>query len=283
MNITLSAMLIVSFSIFITLPAHATDTTREVRWANQVVNYLTNGEPRWLEADGKKFLGLYSPSTLHRPKGAIIFLHGRGVHPDWPQVIKPLRSQFPAKGWSTLSLQMPVLESDATDEDYVPLFKDVPKRIQAGLEFLSKQQLNNIVLIGYNLGASMGTTYLANHHDTRIKAFIGIGMMGKQQPNKYRPLDNVSAILRMKVPVLDIYGSQTYPAVLESVNRRAFAVAVYQGSYPYSRQIKINGANHFFQRYEKTLLKTIANWMNEFATPKQSQELTSINNHINNQ
>ena len=282
MNITVSAMLIVSFSIFITIPAQATDSAREIRWANQVVNYLADGEPKWLEADGKKFLALYSPSTLRRPKGAIIFLHGRGVHPDWPQVIQPLRTQFPAEGWSTLSLQMPVLESDAIDEDYVPLFQDVPKRIQAGLEFLSKQKLNNIVLIGYNLGTNMGTTFLANYHDPRIKAFVGIGMMGKPQPVKYRPLDNVAAILRMKVPVLDIYGSQTYPAVLESVNRRAFAVAVYQESYQHSRQIKINGANHFFQGHENTLLKTIANWMNEFANPKQSHKLISRNNHVNN-
>jgi len=100
----------------------------------------------------------------------------------------------------------------------------------------------------------------------------GIGMAGNRQTAKYLPLDNVAGLLQMKVPVLDIYGSQTNPIVLESVDRRAFAIAVtaYQPGNRYSRQIRINGANQFFQGHEHELLQVITNWMTRFILSKQA-------------
>lgn len=270
MNTVIQAMLIFLFSISPVLPIHATDSAREQRWARQISDFMVEGEALWLKADKQKFLGIYTTSISQKPIGAVIFLHGRGLHPDWPQVIQPLRTRLPDRGWSTLSLQMPVLENDASDEDYLALFKEVPARIQAGLDFLSKQNVNNIVLIGHGLGTNMATDYLARHHDPRIKAFVGISMMGKHQSSEYLPLDNVTSLLQMKVPVLNIYGSQTPPDRQESVDRLAFAVAVYQTDNHYSNQIKINGADQFFQGYEDALAQTISNWMFEFSRLKQS-------------
>ena len=263
MSTVLQTILMLLLSTTFVLPVHATDSAREQRWASQISDFLTEGEPLSLQADGKKFLAIYMPAVNKQPVGAVILLHGRGLHPDWPQVIQPLRTQLPTKGWASLSLQMPVLQSNATDEDYLPLFKDVPARIQAGLDFLSKQGLHNVVLIGHSLGANMATDYLSRNHDPRIKAFVGIDMTGKRQPAKYLPLDNVTGLLQTRIPVLDIYGSQTYPAVIDSADRRAFALAVHQdGSYR-SRQIMVNGANHFFQGHEHEFLQSIANWMTD--------------------
>lgn len=264
MSTVLQTILLFLLSTTLVLPVHATDSAREQRWASQISDFLTEGEPLWLQSDGKKFFAIYTPAVNKQPIGAVILLHGRGLHPDWPQVIQPLRTQLPTKGWASLSLQMPVLQSDATDEDYLPLFKDVPVRIQAGLDFLSKQGLSNIVLIGHSLGSNMATDYLAKHHDPRIKAFVGIDMTGRRQPAKYLPLDNVTGLLQIRIPVLDIYGSQTSPAVLDSADRRAFAIAVPQNALYRSRQIRINGANHIFQRHEEEFLQTISNWMSGF-------------------
>jgi hypothetical protein len=36
-----------------------------------------------------------------------------GAHPDWPEVIQPLHSGLPESGWTTLSVQMPILANDA--------------------------------------------------------------------------------------------------------------------------------------------------------------------------
>ena len=228
-----------------------------------------------MEADGQKFLGIYTPVSDGNPLGAVILLHGQGAHPDWPQVIQPLRTKLPSQGWATLSLQMPILENNASDEDYVPLFKEVPARITAGITFLSERHINNIVLIGHSLGANMATVYLANNHDPRVKGVVGIGMNGKQQPAEYQPLDNVASLLGINLPVLDIYGSQTEAAILQSVDRRAFAV--YHTGNEYSRQIMIKGANHFFQGHEAEMVQSIANWMVDSIDIAQTNKLAITN------
>ena len=270
------------YMTLVAAPAQAMDNAREQRWARQVVDFLATGEPQWLNAEGQKFLSIYTPSsestTSGNTKGAVILLHDQGVHPAWPRVIQPLRTQLPAQGWATLSLQMPVLSREAKPEDYIPVFKFVPVRIQAALEFLTKQGVNNIILLGHGLGANMATDYLVKHHDTRIKAFIGIDMAGNRQPTGYLVLDNVSAMLQMKIPILDVYGSKTNPAVLNSADRRAFAV--YQTGNFHSRQIKIDNANSFFEGHEDELLHVITKWIAEFSTTKQSDQFVSTNNPL---
>ena len=254
------------FLVLITavLPVQASDIAKEKRWADQIVDFLVDGEPLWLEADGQKFFSIYTPAVTNSPAGAVILLHGIGVHPDWPQVIQPLRTQLPEKNWATLSLQMPVLGNDIEQEQYVPLFKEVPARIKAGLDFLSQQGINNIVLVGHSLGTSMASNYLAEHSDSRIKAFVGVGMYGKPQPARYRVLDNTEALMKIKIPVLDIYGSQTVKAILDSADRRAYVV--YHNGNSHSRQMAIKGANHFFQGYEDKLVNEINHWMNGVLT-----------------
>ena len=233
--------------IFI-LPVQASDIGKEKRWANQVVDFLIDGEPQWLVADGQQFFSIFTPAVTDKPAGAVILLHGRGVHPDWPQVIQPLRTQLP--------------------ENYVPLFEEVPSRIQAGLDFLTQQNINNIVLIAHSLGASMATDYLSKHPDPRVNAFVGIGMYGTQQPVKYRVLDNTEALMKISIPVLDIYGSQTVKPILDSVDRRAYAI--YHNGDVRSHQLEIKNASHFFQGSEDELVQSIASWMDE--TTKTSLE-----------
>jgi len=96
----------------------------------------------WLdtpEGKGKaniKFLGLETLEQTSEPQGAVLFLHGVDQHPDWPQVIKPLRTVLPESGWYTFSIMLPYesykklptreLEAKAMDSvdvtDGMPLF-----------------------------------------------------------------------------------------------------------------------------------------------------------------
>jgi len=256
------------------LPVQATDSAKEERWANQVTDFLLDGDPEWLEVNGKKFLSIYTPAATDKTAGAVILLHGRGVHPDWPQVIQPLRTQLPDKGWATLSLQMPVLYNDAYDRDYVPLFDEVPGRIKAALDFLSQQNINNIVLMGHSLGATMATDYLTKHRETRIKAFVGIGMKAMKQTVEYRVLDNAESLQKIKLPVLDVYGSKTIEEVLYSADRRAHVIN--RSGHVKSRQIKLEGTGHFFQGYEDKLLENIVLWMNQ-TTVSNKQSKSVVN------
>jgi hypothetical protein len=40
------------------LPALASDTAKEQRWAEQIVDGIFDGAPKWIEADGHKFLSI---------------------------------------------------------------------------------------------------------------------------------------------------------------------------------------------------------------------------------
>jgi len=237
----------------------APDLAKEKRWENQIVPMLIDGESIKLNAKGVEFLGLYTEASTANTRGAVILLHGAGIHPDWDQVIKPLRTQLPDQGWSTLSIQLPVLDNLATEEDYVPLFKRIPARIQASIEYLNRQNIRNIVLLGHSLGATMGGDYLSKSNNQGIKAFVGIGMKGLPR-NDFPMLDNVNAMLQIRQPILDIYGSETNKSILESVDRRAFAIN--QGNNQHSRQIKVSGADHFFEGHETQLTNEISSFMN---------------------
>ena len=102
------------------LAVSASDVEKEGRWAEEVVDQLFDGEPVWLLTDSVRFLGLHVvPESGHG--GGLLILHGRGVHPDWPQVVNPLRVALAEAGWHTLSLQLPVLANGVPGTDYKAL------------------------------------------------------------------------------------------------------------------------------------------------------------------
>ncbi|GIT24635.1 MAG: hypothetical protein CM1200mP41_06790 [Gammaproteobacteria bacterium] len=109
------------FCLGLGLAVSASDVEKEGRWAEEVVDQLFDGEPVWLLTDSVRFLGLHVvPESGHG--GGLLILHGRGVHPDWPQVVNPLRVALAEAGWHTLSLQLPVLANGVPGPDYKALF-----------------------------------------------------------------------------------------------------------------------------------------------------------------
>ena len=59
--------------------------------------------------EGQKdaYLGLYTENYGRDPQGYALILHDNQQHPDWPGIVHYLRSQLPAKGWSTLAISLP--------------------------------------------------------------------------------------------------------------------------------------------------------------------------------
>ena len=73
--------------------AHATnsDVAKEKRWAEQVIDGLLDGDELWLnDGSGHEFLGILTEGDTDSGR-AVILVHGIGVHPNWPDVIYPLR------------------------------------------------------------------------------------------------------------------------------------------------------------------------------------------------
>jgi len=234
--------------------ASKSDLAKEKRWEGQIVDSLMVGDAIKLKADNVEFLGLYAEPTTDNAKGAIIILHGIGVHPAWPDVIDPIRMQLPDLGWYTLSLQMPILGNEATDKDYPPLFPEVPARIQAGVDFLKSQGIKTIVITGHSLGTTMASCYLANHRDPAVKEFVSIS--GGFGVPKDKLADNNENFVHMQgVRILDIYGGEDRKHVLEAVKERGKAMSKIQNAN--YRQIKIPGANHFYNQKQDELVTVL--------------------------
>ncbi len=253
----LISLLILLFS----LSLHASDIAKEKRWADQIKDSLLVGKAVWLPAGKKKFFGIYSESMISKTVGAAIVLHGIGAHPDWLEVINPVRSELPTYGWATLSIQMPILANEAKPRDYIPLFKEVPARIDAAIDFLQQKGIYNIVIIAHSMGSAMASYYLAKRPKAKIRGYIGIGMT---EHKKNSPLSNVASLRKIKIPVLDLYGSRD----LESVRKyaRARKQAALKAKNPHYEQIEVKDADHFFTNKENVLIKRIRGWLFRNAT-----------------
>ncbi|KPA99045.1 MULTISPECIES: alpha/beta hydrolase family protein [Pseudomonas] len=80
-------------------------------------------EQQQLQAAGDTFLALWKPANTPTPSGAVIIIPGAGETADWPQAVAPLRNQLPDAQWSSLSLTLPDLQSDAS----LPRVVEAPK------------------------------------------------------------------------------------------------------------------------------------------------------------
>jgi len=242
----------------------ASDFAKEKRWADQIVDSIMTGEAVWLKDGKNKFLSLFTESTTGKTKGALIVVHGIGVHPNWPDVIQPIRTELPEHGWATLSIQMPILGNDKTSTDYIPLLKEVNSRFNAAVQFLKKKNIRNIVITAHSMGTTMANQYLTTKPNPAIRAYIAISM-----PNdpKSKEFNNVKKLSQIKaIPVLDIYGNQDLDSVLRFTKKRFVAG---KKANPRYKQVMIKGADHFYQSKSNQLVKIIRLWLLKNAPGKE--------------
>lgn len=240
--------------LFASAMSFASDKEKEKRWASQVTDALMDGEAVYLNDGKDDFLALDMPAEEKSDIG-IVVMHGIGIHPDWPQVVNPLRVGLSEAGWHTISLQMPVLENGAKGEDYLPLMTEVGPRIEAAIKHLQKAGAKKIILVSHSLGAQMTSNYLANRPEPKaedqeaapIIAYVAIGM-GES---------NAELLSKIKLPVFDIYGSEDLDGVVKSAPDRAKASAENK-SY---QQEKVAGANHFFDDKSEELVEIVEKYI----------------------
>ena len=236
--------------------ANASDLDKEKRWADQVIEAIFDGEPIWLnngDKGGHDFLGIYTPAEEDHNR-AVIIMHGTGIHPDWQQVIQPLRVGLIEYNWNTLSIQMPVLANDADYIDYAPLYDEVAPRIEAAIKYLKDNGNKESVLIGHSQGSAMAAYYLTTSKQN-IAGFVAIGMAAFADDPR---MDSLNALRKIHVPVLDLYGKEDLDSVVASASKRT-AAAKQAGNKKYT-QLIIEG-NHFFDDNETSLVDTVAEWL----------------------
>ena len=253
MNLKIVLTFFLSLTI---LSVQASDLAREQRLADEIVDSILDGEPVYLSNGKHKFLSIYMETEIAKPKGAVIILHGRGYHPDWKDVAQPLRVGLPETGWNTLSIQMPVLNKEAKYYDYVPIIPESFSRIESAIKFLHSKNINNIILVAHSCSVHMSTAWFEKSGGKGIKAFVGVGMGAtdyKQYMSKPIPLDKI------KVPVLDIYGSLDYKAVKKAAPARFRLIK--SNGFSQSDQRVVKDADHYFTDKGDSLLKELNDWL----------------------
>lgn len=230
------------------------DFAREARLADEIVDAILDGDPEWLMAGGREFLGIYTEAD--DATAGVLILHGRGFHPDWADTVNPLRVGLVEHGYSTLSLQMPVLGKDAKYYDYIPIFHHAHARIEAGVKFLRDNGYKKIVLLAHSCGAHMAMDWTRAKNDRGIDAYVGLGMGAtdyRQPMHRPFPLD------WMHVPILDLYGAEEYPAVIRLAPGRKAMIE--KAGNPKSRQLVLPDANHYFTDQGDPLVAAVADWL----------------------
>jgi len=217
--------------------APAMDQAREERWAREVVPSIVVGDPVYLAtAASPKVLAILAVPA-GAAAGGIVVVHGLGVHPDWG-LIGGIRSGLADAGYVTLSVQMPVLDANATRDDYAATLPEASERIASAVAYLRARGIAKIAIVSHSMGASMANAYLARQ---AVDAWAPIGMFG---PFATPP----------KEPVLDIVAETEIAPVRETAPARVSTLP----KDACSRQITIAGADHYFDRQQKELVAAIS-------------------------
>ena len=236
-------------------PVAASDIEKEQRWREQVEDSIMDGEAVDLVVEGRKIFAIYMEAEDGSDKGMIV-VHGTGIHPNWQQVVQPIRVEMAAHGWNTLSIQMPILHNEAQYEEYVALYPEVPPRLRAAEAFLKDRGIQTLLIAAHSQGATMSSYYLSRH-PSDVKGLIAIGMGATQKDSH---INSAQSLKKITIPVLDLYGDDDLPGVLDTVDARTESSA---HNAQYSQQM-IKDANHFFDGMDDELVSAVAGWAQQF-------------------
>lgn len=230
--------------------------------ADRLAERQVPGAMVWLTAEGKPFLALYLASPQVMPQGAVILVHGFGAHPDWPEVIQPLRHALPERGWATLSIQLPRLSPEVSHAMESELPRRSALRILAASAWLAQRGIAPVAVIGHGFGAAVAARQLGASAQG-VAAFVAVSL---QTPaHLLKPVGFPGTLEAVQVPMLDIYAAADAPMVLVQAPEREL-----WGRKNKERvfdRIVIGEADAGFHGREEELARRIAEWLVANATP----------------
>jgi predicted alpha/beta-fold hydrolase len=256
-NYQIGLFLLLLLSNVSLLSADGLDREREQQLTDKLAEEAKATETLWLEANGEKFLALLTTQSNKKARGAVLILHSMGGHADWPQLISPLRTKLPEHGWTSLSIQLPVIAPENQIEDYGKTLEQATARIKAAVDLLYERKFFNMVAIGHSFGAASLLAYLEKQEKQKVIAMVAIGL---QDYAFVKPsMDLLDLIENCKLPVLDIYGSRDFKKVIDQAADRRLAAN--KGNNLQYAQMEVEGADHYFNKLEDILIKRIRGWL----------------------
>ncbi|MGH8616178.1 MAG: alpha/beta fold hydrolase [Burkholderiales bacterium] len=248
--------------LLLALPLYAQgDTELERRSAEDIRQTVIVGEPLSLQRPaGGPFFAILTPAAEVRgapaaevrgapaakPRGGVVLVHGLGAHPDWG-LISTLRTQLPAAGYTTLSIQMPLLPENSRPEDYAAVFPDAVTRLRAAVAFLRASGLEKVAVVSYDLGGRMVNHFLVREAQPGVNAWASIAISGGV----------FTDAARLRLPVLDLYAERDYPPLVQNAEKRAGDIRLLRGS----AQVEVAGANHLFDGREAQMVGHVRTWL----------------------
>ncbi len=262
------------FLFLIAFETFASNTASEKRWAEQLRDNIVIGDPVDITPSGTEsssgtdntFFSIFTPETTASPKGAIILMHGTGAHPDWPDIIHPLRSELPDRGWATLSIQLPLVSPDKKDkESREKVIESSVSRIEAAIKFLKSKSYNRVVIVSHSFGTLMALNFLQlkaiETNPDKTPIINAAVIIGAPSSNNTIPLNSPLMVEKINIPLLDMYGSNDLDSVMRSAKARKTAAAK-AGNKQY-RQVETIGANHFYHGLNDELVSYVYHWLSK--------------------
>ena len=239
-----------SYSIADDLPNYQ----REKDIREQILNFIFDAELIDLESNVEKNFTLLENVTTN-PSKSILLLHGRGLSPNEPNVIGPLRLAMSESNVNVFSLQLPVLSKGKTYNDYTGILKYSDQRIESALRYIEKDT-NDIIIIAHSCGVHMIMSWVENYTNLNVKAFV---LIGAGATDKGQTIKNPFPYKNIDVPILNIYGEYDYGAV--KLNSNLFSRYLSESLHPKSLQVEIANSNHHHEDNAKNLVDTVKKWL----------------------
>ena len=216
------------------------DYAREKKWADEITPGIVVGDVQYLEAKGHKFLALYTEAANARV--GLVIVHGMGVHPEHG-LISVLRGNLADQGYTTLSIQMPILAVEAREKAYLPLYPEATERIKSAVRYLQGKGYQKVAIVSHSLGSGMSRLYVEKHQD-QLAGWVSLGIGGKTYTG-------------ITIPVLDVYGENDHPSAVANAKKRADSLKGNAGG----KQVKVPNADHFYNHHEAVVVKAVKDFL----------------------
>lgn len=212
---------------------------------------------------GALFVGLAQadrPPSVYlegKTETGVVLLHGHGGTADG-HVVGPLMRMFNSEfGYHTLSLDLPQVTGMAAGPRlaaaYAPRYPEVEKRIEQGIDYLvGQKKLKAVYLVGFSAGSRMMTAYIAQHPEQAFAGYVSVST----SCGGPAPMDSNDNLTRVRVPVLDIYGTGSPPDLSCAAGRKKLVETM--DSY---KTVQVAGAPHNFRGHEAQLAASVADWV----------------------
>jgi pimeloyl-ACP methyl ester carboxylesterase len=187
----------------------------------------------------------------------VVLLHGHGGTADG-NVVGPLMRVFNDEfGFHTLSLDLPQVTGTPVGPQlaaaYAPRYPEVESLIEQGIDYLAREKhVKTLYLVGFSAGTRMMTAYLSKHPGQTFAGYVSVST----SCGGPEPMNSNDNLTRVKLPVLDIYGTGTASDVSCAAGRKNLAETMDR-----YKLVQVTDAPHNFRGYEAQLSASVAEWV----------------------